>query len=125
MTLSDLVSSPKKGLDQAWVRLFRTPVPNAHESFLRQAIGWQLQANQNGGLSSSDRQALKAKQASELSKISVGAKLVRVWQGETHQVTVIADGYLYQDKTWRSLSAIAKAITRTPWSGPVFFGLKK
>jgi hypothetical protein len=51
--------------------------------------------------------------------------LIRVWQGETHQVIVLEDGYLYADKKWRSLSAIAKAITGTHWSGPVFFGLKK
>ena len=125
MNLGDLSTLTKPELVQAWVRLFGIPAPNAHESFLRQAIGWQLQANQYGGLNSSDKQSLKAKRASELSKISVGAKLVRVWQGQTHQVTVIENGYLYQDQTWRSLSAIAKAITGTPWSGPVFFGLKK
>ena len=124
MDITDLDQLNKQALHQEWIRLFRTPAPDAHESFLRQAIGYQIQANQIGGLNSVDKQYLKSNQASNLSKVSVGTRLVRVWQEETHQVTVLADGYLYQEMKWRSLSAIAKSITGTPWSGPAFFGLK-
>lgn len=123
MDLDELKNLNKQALHQEWLRLFKTPAPHAHESFLRQAIGYQIQANQIGGLNSVDKQYLKANQASNLSKVSAGTRLVRVWQDETHQVTVLEDGYLYQDKKWRSLSAIAKSITGTPWSGPAFFGL--
>lgn len=124
MDLDELKKLNKQALHQEWARLFKTPAPHAHDSFLRQAIGYQIQTNQIGGLNSVDKQYLKANKASNLSKISVGTRLVRVWQEETHQVTVLEDGYLYLDKKWRSLSAIAKAITGTPWSGPAFFGLK-
>ncbi|WP_435626293.1 DUF2924 domain-containing protein [Candidatus Ferrigenium straubiae] len=58
-------------------------------------------------------------------KLAVGSRLIRVWQGETHQVMVLENGYSYAGKQWKSLSAIARAITGTPWSGPVFFGVKK
>ena len=54
-----------------------------------------------------------------------GVKLIRVWKGVSHHVLVTEDGFLWQDRSWRSLSVIAREITGTPWSGPVFFGLKK
>lgn len=53
-----------------------------------------------------------------------GIRLVRQWQGQTHQVTVLDKGYEYVGKVYPSLSAIARHITGTPWSGPLFFGLK-
>jgi Protein of unknown function (DUF2924) len=54
-----------------------------------------------------------------------GTKLLREWRGVTHEVTVIDGGYEHQGKRYRSLSAIARAITGTQWSGPLFFGLRK
>lgn len=53
-------------------------------------------------------------------------RLVREWNGEVHVVSVADDGTVrWQDKDWRSLSEVARAITGTRWSGPAFFGLKK
>ena len=54
-----------------------------------------------------------------------GTKLLREWRGVTHEVTVIDGGYEHQGKRYRSLSAVARAITGTQWSGPLFFGLRK
>ena len=54
-----------------------------------------------------------------------GARLVRAWGGETHEVLVVEDGFLWRGKTWASLSAIAREMTGTHWSGPRFFGLDK
>ena len=126
MNISDLASLNKKALCHEWVRLFKCEAPNpVHESFLRQAIGYQLQVNQMGGLGAVDQQYLKNGQASSLSHAGVRTRLIRVWGNQTHHVTVLKDGYLYQDRTWKSLSAIARAITGTPWSGPKFFGIKK
>jgi hypothetical protein len=56
--------------------------------------------------------------------LAPGARLVREWQGRTHQVTVLAAGFEYAGQTYRSLSAIARTITGTPWSGPAFFGVR-
>jgi len=52
-----------------------------------------------------------------------GARLVREWNGHEHVVDVTTTGYLWKGKKWRSLSAIAKEITGTKWSGPRFFGV--
>jgi hypothetical protein len=54
-----------------------------------------------------------------------GTKLLREWRGVTHEVTVIDGGYEHQGKRYRSLSAVARRITGTQWSGPLFFGLRK
>ena len=47
------------------------------------------------------------------------------WQGTTHQVTVLADGYGWNGQHHASLSGIAHAITGTKWNGPRFFGLRE
>lgn len=52
-----------------------------------------------------------------------GARLLRAWEGVTHEVIVMEDGFLWSGMTWRSLSVIAREITGTRWSGPRFFGL--
>ena len=124
--------TPKKPiLVTEWQKTFGRPSPpGCHPSLLDKAIAWQKQANQQGGLALSERRQLLGDVKSGSSGSSgnapnVGMRLVRVWQGETHQVTVLDSGYLYAEQRWKSLSAIAKAITGTPWSGPVFFGIKK
>src|SRR5207253_6123881 len=48
----------------------------------------------------------------------------REWQGRTYEVLVLDDGFCWQNTHHRSLSALARKITGTPWSGPLFFGLK-
>jgi hypothetical protein len=50
---------------------------------------------------------------------------MRAWQGETHTVLVLEDGFEWQGEQHASLSAIARKITGTRWSGPRFFGLCK
>jgi Protein of unknown function (DUF2924) len=109
-----------------WQKTFGRPAPSGcHTSFLNKAIAWQQQAQKYGGLTAAERRLLMGKAALSNDIVHVGTHLVRVWQGETHQVTVLANGYQYKDQHWKSLSAIARAITGTPWSGPLFFGLKK
>jgi hypothetical protein len=51
--------------------------------------------------------------------------LVREYQGRRHTVTTVRDGFDWQGTTYRSLSAIARAITGTAWSGPRFFALHR
>lgn len=54
-----------------------------------------------------------------------GTRLVRDWKGKRHVVTVKTEGFDYNGKQFKSLSAIAKLITGTQWNGLLFFGLKK
>jgi hypothetical protein len=53
-------------------------------------------------------------------------RLVREWNGKVHVVTIGEDNVIsWNDRHWRSLSEVARAITGTRWSGPAFFGLKQ
>jgi hypothetical protein len=53
-----------------------------------------------------------------------GAMLVREWQGKTHQVIALEEGFEWNGTTYQSLSEVARAITGTRWNGPRFFGLR-
>src|SRR5271169_4918302 len=68
---------------------------------------------QTGALNTPPRPALKP-----------GTRLLREWQGRTYEVLVLDGGFSWQDTRYSSLSAIARQITGTPWSGPLFFGMK-
>ena len=56
--------------------------------------------------------------------LSIGTRLLREWQGRTHHVTVVVGGFEYDGRMWPILSAIARSITGTRWSGPAFFGVR-
>ncbi len=59
------------------------------------------------------------------SRLMPGTTLIREWDRHEYRVTVTSDGlYELGGKRYKSLSATAKAITGTHWSGPAFFGLK-
>jgi Protein of unknown function (DUF2924) len=53
-----------------------------------------------------------------------GTLLTREWDGHLQRVTVLADGFVWNGKTYRSLSKVAFAITGSRWNGPRFFGLR-
>jgi hypothetical protein len=57
-------------------------------------------------------------------RLKPGTVLVREYQGERHTVTVVANGFVWREATYASLSTIARAITGTNWNGPRFFGLR-
>jgi len=124
-SLADLVALDRDALVIRWRQEFGHPAPaRCRIEILRQIIGWQMQATALGGLSASDRRRLRQITPTGPQMLLSGSRLIRVWQGETHQVTVLEEGFAYAGRNWRSLSAIARAITGTAWSGPVFFGLK-
>lgn len=124
--LEELTAMDRAQLAKQWQALFGVPAPNlVRQNLLRGAIAWHLQAKAMGGLTLVERRQIAAGKSNNKKEVSTGSRLVRVWQGKTLQVTVLENEYLYENQTWKSLSAIAKHITGTPWSGPVFFGLKK
>ena len=100
---------------------------------MTQAIAYRLQENAFGGLSPRARAALLDRRNGERTarpkatrRIKPGTRFIREWQGRT--ITVVADesgGFVFDGKTWRSLSAIARTVTGTRWSGPAFFGLDR
>ena len=83
-----------------------------------------------GGLPARTRRALKAAVKADGKAASPpipgrGTRLIREWHGRLHEVEVLDDSYLYRGERHRSLSAIARAITGTKWSGPRFFALRE
>jgi hypothetical protein len=57
-------------------------------------------------------------------ELSLGTLLTREWSGQHHRVTVLDQGFVWEGRTYGSLSEIAKSITGTKWNGPRFFGLR-
>ena len=127
--LAALAEMDRSALLQRWRMVFgREPPPRLSRALMEKAIAYDVQAKAFGGLSSRTRRALraaaKADRKSTLSKLpSRGTRLIREWHGTVHEVEVLEDGYLWRGERHRSLSAIARAITGTKWSGPRFFGL--
>ena len=116
----------REQLARRWQECFGVSAPyRSRSEILRQAVAWHLQTKAMGGLSLVEKRQIQSGSNNPNMPVSAGSRLIRVWQGKTHQVTILDSGYLYEGITWKSLSAIAKHITGTPWSGPVFFGLKK
>jgi hypothetical protein len=96
---------------------------------MEKAIAYDIQVRAFGGLSARTIRALRAAARADSRPAlnglpGCGTRLVREWNGVLHEVEVLEDGYLWRGKRHRSLSAIARAITGTKWSGPRFFGLK-
>jgi hypothetical protein len=116
-------------LRRQWRVIFgRTPPAGLSKDLLGRMIAWRLQEQAFGGL---DRESLRFLEGlarhggSPRRRLKPGTVLVRDYQGERHTVTVTADGFNWQGTTYASLSAIARAITGTAWSGPRFFALAR
>ena len=124
--LAEIEGMSRDQLARRWQECFGVAAPAlCRSTLLRQAVAWHLQTQELGGLSLVEKRQIAAGSPNTTKEASVGSRLIRVWQNQTHQVTVLESGYLYENKTWKSLSAIARHITGTAWSGPVFFGLKR
>jgi hypothetical protein len=133
--LTALAELDTAGLRREWRRLYHSHPPlHIRRDLLALAIAWKLQEMVYGGLTAAQKRKL-AGIAEELRKngdlsadpairLKPGLRLVREWRGETHDVLVLEDGFEWNGERRRSLSAIAREITGTRWSGPRFFGLK-
>jgi hypothetical protein len=115
-------------LRRRWVEVAGGPVPRVSPALLRLALAWELQARATGGLSRETTRTLDqmARGVTRTAPTGAGMRLVREWQGRAHVVTIGEDRVIrWDDRTWGSLSEVARAITGTRWSGPAFFGLTK
>lgn len=130
---------PSLGLSElrvAWKDLCGSDASDSlSPNMLRRAIAYYLQEQAFGGLSRQAQLRLKALMASprngstvvaHTTLIKPGTKFLREWQNEVHEVQALADGnFIYEGRTYRSLTIIAREITGTHQSGPKFFGLKR
>jgi hypothetical protein len=132
LTLGRLAELPPEDLKQEWALRYGAPAPNLSPDLLRLGVGYKLQEQKSGGISRVTRTllrqvAVRAEEGAETKpmprKLTPGTRLVRDWRGQGHTVIVLSDGFEYDGKHWKSLTAIAKAITGNQWNGPLFFGL--
>lgn len=134
--LARLESLDLDTLRARWLKLTGKPAPRAfRRKLLVSALAYEIQVAAFGGLSAALKRRLRElavaardgrfDEALGAPSIKPGTLLIRVWQGTTHRVIVTNDGFAWNDRTYRSLSSIAKAITGTNWNGWLFFGLKR
>jgi len=135
VVLNQLSRARIKDLRERWRSTFRAePPPAFGPDLLRRSIAHRLQEQLYGGLSPPVQRQLNqliktlARKRSgriELPKrVKSGSVLVRLWKGESHRVTVLNDGFAFEERVYNSLSEIAREITGTRWNGPKFFGLR-
>lgn len=118
-----------------WERVHDMPAPAIAPSLLARELAHRGQVEAAGGIDKRLERRLRALaesadsdgalQAGRSKSLGHGTRLLREWGGQTHRVTVEAEGrYTYAGQIWMSLSAIARAITGARWSGRRFFGTR-
>ncbi len=132
--IAQLPSLPMENLWALWDEFFERRPGHHQRAYIESRIAYKLQERAFGGLSAALRRKLEKigetgdvpnqKRRSE-TQLAPGTVLVREFNGLTYRVAVLADGCFELDgHPYKSLSAVARAITGTSYSGPVFFGLK-
>ena len=114
------------GLRAHWQTRYGPPPRLRSVELLRLMLAWRMQAEADGGLGRETRRRLARRgpvQPAGL-ELGAGAVLCREWRGRVIEVTVEAQGFRWEARTYPSLSAVARAITGTRWNGPRFFGLR-
>ena len=133
--LSRLAELDLSELRQQWRSLYKADASlHLSRALLVRAIAYRMQEVALGGLRPAQQRRLRqyAQEFKETGEtrlrarpeLKPGTRLVREWHGRTYEVLVFDDGFSWQGTHHRSLSAIARKITGTPWSGPLFFGVK-
>ncbi|KAF0173128.1 MAG: hypothetical protein FD162_2006 [Rhodobacteraceae bacterium] len=135
--LAALKDMPVAALKAEWQALFDAPAPNNSRTFLEGRLAYRIQELTYGGPDKQTRRLLdlladevegtltrKAQIADPRNPVA-GTKLIREWDGIAHTVTVLNGGFDWQGRRYKSLSAVARAITGTRWNGYRFFGLRE
>ena len=135
--LAALKTTPTQDLKKQWRDLFDSEPPSFNRRYLESRLAYRIQELAYGGLKPETIRRLerlgeeldggdKKKRGMRLDRDRpiTGTRLLREWQGVEYVVTITADGFEWQGRPYKSLSAIARAITGTRWNGWVFFGLK-
>jgi hypothetical protein len=134
--LAALKTMPTADLKQQWRDLFDKEPPPYNRKFLESRLAYRIQELAYGGLKPETIERLEAlgeqfdggniitRRTRLDTRPIAGTQLIRDWDGIDHCVTVRTDDFEYQGRPYKSLSAVARAITGTRWNGWVFFGLK-
>jgi hypothetical protein len=135
--LAAIKSASTPELKAQWRALFDSEPPPFNRRYLESRLAYRVQELTFGGLKPETVKRLEAlgeqldggtittrRIRADRDRPITGTRLLREWQGVEQIVTVTADGFEWQGRPYKSLSAIARAITGTRWNGWVFFGLK-
>ncbi len=134
--LAELKTMTMPQLKAQWEKLFNAASPNNSRPFLEQRLAHRIQELAFGGLSkpiirtldllADEVEGKKVRKSviSDPRNPSIGTRLIRDWKGTEHTVVVAKDGFDWNGRRYKSLSAIAKSITGTNWNGYRFFGLR-
>jgi len=125
-------------LKERWRALFGSEPPAYNKPYLIKRLAYRIQELAYGGLSNVAQAQLRdalheddglpgrmQRSRRKPGMPVVGTRLVREWQGNRYEVTVVSGGFEFEGRKYRSLTAITKAITGTHWNGPGFFGLRQ
>ncbi|MFA5592695.1 MAG: DUF2924 domain-containing protein [Micavibrio sp.] len=131
--ITALASMDIATLKATWRDLYKTEPPKFNRANIERRLAYRIQEIAYGGLPAEIKaqitQMRRQMEAGTRQKDNLGPPpstvLVREYQGIEHRVTVLDGGFEYQGRRYSSLSVIARAITGTQWSGPLFFGLKR
>ena len=132
---ASLIHLPRPALVERWRALYRSNPPKGlSRRLLVLALAYRMQAKRSGGLTPTVQRKLTGTDCSNGTqakrqpkppvKLAPGTRLIREWNGVTHVVDVVDGQFVWNGTRYRSLSAIARAITGARWSGPRFFALQ-
>ena len=128
--IAGLADLSRAALVARWADLYGRPPPHKlSRQLMEKAFAYEIQSKAFGGLTASTRRALPSvlagyKVPAPSRGLAPGTRLIREWNGRTYELEVIEGGFVWQGRTWRSLSRIAREITGVKWSGPRFFRLR-
>ena len=133
--IDELLTLDPGTLRQKWATLFGAePSPLIGDALIIRALAYRLQERALGGLHPAAQRILDRIAEDPTWGITgnipqprtgAGTVLIREWGGTHHRVTVLDREVVYQGRRYKSLSEVARVITGTRWSGPLFFGLKR
>ncbi len=135
--IAALKATPTPDLRTLWRDIFDAEPPRQTRRFLESRIAYRIQELEYGELEPATVERLEAlgeeldggkaevRRRRTDDRPVAGTRLIREYQGVEHCATVLADGFEYQGRPYKSLSAIARAITGTRWNGWVFFGMRR
>jgi hypothetical protein len=134
--LNALRDLSKPALCKLWEELFEaSPPPQLRADLMIPILAYRIQEQAFGALRATTRSRLRTLSVAfekdagsaiaSAPTLRPGTRLVRQWRDQVHLVNVEANRYEYRGALYQSLSEIARLITGTRWSGPLFFGIKK
>ena len=135
--IAGLKTTPTADLKSQWRELFGTEPPPYSRTYLQSRLAYRIQELSLGGLRPQTIARLEAlgealdggkadrRTVPAAGRLITGTQLIREYQGVPHTVIVRDTDFVYEGRPYKSLSAIARAITGTRWNGLMFFGLKR